>query len=389
MPLMNYLQVRPWAAAIREAVVGRTMPPWDALPNAGHAFRNDRSLTADEIATVKAWVDAGAPEGAKVGTVAVEVKKDRGQWHLGKPDVTVRVPGFEVPKSGALPYSFLIVPLRFEKDTWVRAVEFHVDQRAVIHHINAFVRPPGSSFLAGFPTDKIFVPTVADRGKRRDAEPLFDRRELLSGYEPGYVPAPWLEDSAKLIRAGSDVVFEMHYNPNGKAVTDYTELALYFAEAEPRYRLMAIDTLRDLDLSIPAGAGDYVSNAAVTLGREAYVLSVQPHMHTRGKSMIVDAVLPNGTKEALVDVPKYDFRWQTTYTYMKPVLLPAGTTLTSKAVFDNSSNNAFNPDPAKTVHWGDQTTDEMHIAFLELVIPAKADPGNLLKERPKMIGGGK
>jgi len=163
---------------------------------------------------------------------------------LGSPDKVVGIPGFPVPKTGPLPYSFLIVPLHFEHDTWVRAAEFRIEHRAVIHHINAFIRSPGSSFLAGFPIGPIFVPTVAERGKTREGERIFDRRQLLLGYEPGYFPMPWLEDGAKLIPAGSDLVFEMHYNPNGTEVTDHSELALYFAKSPPAERVVAIDTLR-------------------------------------------------------------------------------------------------------------------------------------------------
>ncbi len=202
MPLTTYRQARPWAAAIKEAVVTRAMPPWHAAPGA-HAFRNDRSLSAEERATIVAWVNAGAPEGSPAQ--AYEPPVHATTWKLGTPDLILEVPGFAVPKSGLLPYSFLILPLRFDHDTWVSAAEFQVDQRAVIHHINAFTRSPQSSYLAGFPANQIFVPTVSERGKRRAGEKVFDRRELLLGYEPGYEPRPWLENGAKLIRAGSDL----------------------------------------------------------------------------------------------------------------------------------------------------------------------------------------
>ncbi len=384
MPLESYTEVRPWAAAIQEAVATRTMPPWHATANTAHPYRNDRSLSREEISAIEQWVAAGAPAGAAVKETTA--RQSTGTWKLGAPNLTVEVPGFEVPASGQLPYSFLIVPLHLDHDVWVRAAEFRIDQRAVIHHMNAFVRPPGSSFLASFPKGRIFVPTVAERGKRRDNEAVFDRRELLLGYEPGYEPGAWLEGAAKLVKAGSDLVFEMHYNPNGKPAVDHSQIALYFAETAPAKRILAIDTLRDLDLQIPPGAGRYESKAAMTLAGPAMLLSVQPHMHMRGAAMAVQAVLPGGQTIPLTAVPRYDFHWQTTYTFREPVKLPAGTRLESVARFDNSANNAFNPDPAKTVRWGDQTTDEMHIAFLELVIDAKADVSGLLAEKPKMIG---
>ncbi len=384
MPFVDYQQVRPWAAAIREAVVSGAMPPWHATPGTAHAFRNDRSLSASEKNLIRSWVDHGAPEGEP--THALAPMASDAEWKLGKPNITVQVPGFAIPKKGPLPYSFLIVPLHLEHDTWIRAAEFRIDQRQAIHHMNAFVRAPGSSYLEGFPREKIFVPTTAERGKRKAGEPLFARREMLLGYEPGYEPMPWLTDGAKLIRAGSDLIFEMHYNPNGKEAVDHSELALYFAPAAPRYRILAIDTLRDLDLAIPPQTASYVSDAAMTLAQPARLLSIQPHMHVRGHSMMVRALYPDAREETLIDVPRYDFNWQTTYVLMKPALLPKGTRLVSRAGYDNTANNSFNPDPNATVHWGDQTTDEMHIAFLELVIDHDADPNSLFQSEPKMIG---
>jgi hypothetical protein len=385
MPLTSYREARPWAASIREAVLARSMPPWGAAAGSAHRFRNDRSLTDAELRTITAWIDGGAAEGTGAVDFHPAAPHEEG-WKLGKPDLVLRVPGFAVPKSGTVPYSFLIFPGLFAKDTWVRAAEWRIQHRRMIHHMNAFVRAPGSSFLAGFPAGTIFVPTLADRGKRREGERTFDRRQLLLGYEPGYEPGPWLEGGAKLIKAGSDVIFEMHYTPNGEEATDYSELALYFAPAAPAYRVVAIDTLRDLDLAIPPGERNYTSNAAMTLAQSARLLSIQPHMHLRGKRMEVRAVFPGGETEVLLNVPRYDFNWQTTYSFQDPVTLPAGTRLESVAGFDNSALNLFNPDPSATVHWGDQTFEEMHIAFLELVVGAHADPESLLSAAPRMIG---
>jgi hypothetical protein len=385
MPLTTYSQVRPWANAIREAVLTRKMPPWNAAGETAHDFRNDRSLTKTEIRTITTWVKEGAREGEPL-KMAFHPASVENQWKLGKPDIVVRVPGFHVPASGLLTYRYLITPDLFPKDVWVRAAEFRIDQRTVVHHINAYARGPESSYLAGYPKGEIVSATVADRGRRRDGERLFDRRLQLVGWEPGYRPMPWLENGAKQIRAGSDIVFEMHYSPNGKEVTDYSELGIYLADSAPSHRVMAIDTLRDLDLAIPAGAPDYVSRATMTLAQPVKLVSVQPHMHRRGKSMEVRAVYPDGRMQVLVSVPKYDFNWQTTYVLRDPLLLPAGTRLESVAHFDNSVNNPSNPDASVSVNWGDMTTDEMHIAFLELAMPVAADPETLFAAPPRMIG---
>jgi hypothetical protein len=384
MPLTSYAQVRPWANAIREAVLTRKMPPWDASGETAHDFRNDRSLTETEIRTITTWVKEGAQEGKPL-KMAFQPTSVENHWKLGKPDIVIRVPGFHVPASGLLTYRYLITPDLFPKDVWVRAAEFRIDRRTVVHHINAYARGPESSYLAGYPTGEIVTATVADRGRRREGERIFDRRLQLIGWEPGYRPMPWLPNGAKQIRAGSDIVFEMHYSPNGKEMTDYSELGIYLADTAPSERVLAIDTLRDLDLAIPAGAPDYVSRASMTLAQPVRLVSVQPHMHRRGKAMEVRAVYPNGQTRLLVSVPRYDFNWQTTYVLREPLLLPAGTRLESVAHFDNSVNNPSNPDPSVPVSWGDMTTDEMHIAFLELAMPVEGDPEKLFAAPPRMI----
>ncbi len=385
MPLTSYAQVRPWAQAIREVVQSGKMPPWHAEGENRHSFANDRSLTEIETQVIVDWVNGGSREGRHL---RIPFKPDQppAGWKLGKPDIIVRVPGFLVPASGQLGYRYLISGDLFPSDVWLRAAEWRIDQRSVVHHINAYVRGPESSYLKGLPKGEIVPATVEDRARRGEGERNFDRREQLEGWEPGYQPMPWLEGGAKLVRAGSDIVFEMHYNPNGQQVTDYSELGLYFADGPPDERILSIDTLRDLDLKIPAGAREAVSKAQMTLAREVKLVSVQPHMHYRGKSMEVRAIYPDGKSEVLVSVPHYDFHWQTTYVLKEPKMLPAGTRLESVATFDNSANNKFNPNPKVAVHWGDQTTDEMHIAFLELAIPASDDPEKVFAAAPRMIG---
>ncbi len=385
MALTSYAEARPWAAAIREAVLTGKMPPWSAKGPTAHSFRNDRSLTDAEKQILAAWAQGGAPEGAHIATSFPPARGQEG-WKLGKPDVVVRVPGFTVPATGLLTYRYLIEGDRFPRGVWIRAAEWRIDQRSAVHHVNAYIRAPGSSYLAGYPKGRVVTATVADRARRNEGERLFDRRQQIVGWEPGYEPMPWTADGAKWIPAGSDIVFEIHYSPNGHEVTDHSELGLYFAARTPEERVVAIDTLRDLDLAIPPGDPDYVSHASMTLGGPVKLLSIQPHMHYRGSAMSVQAIYPDGRVEPLISVPKYDFNWQTTYVLREPKLLPKGTRLESVAHFDNSVNNPANPDPKALVHWGDQTVDEMHIAFLELAMPVADDPENILLGPPRMIG---
>ena len=384
MAFTNYSDTRPWAKAIRDAVVSRSMPPWHASERSKLEFHNDRSLPQAEVQKIVKWVDAGAPEGPKID-YPKPVKAETG-WKLGKPDVVLRVPGYKVPARGDIPYTFVIRSVGLTKDRWIRAAEFRIDKRAVVHHMNAFIRPPGSSYLADFERDGFVVPTLTQRRVGRPGEGMFERRELLLGYEPGYFPIPWREDQAKLIRAGSDIVFEIHYTANGKEHTDSSEFGLYFSDTPPRERVLSTQT-QDMDIAIPAGDANYKSNASITFGKPVKLISLQPHMHLRGKAMEIRARYPDGRTETLLDVPRYSFNWQTTYFLKEPKLLPAGSTIESTAVFDNSPNNPFNPDPKTTIKWGDQSWEEMHIGFMEIAFAADMNAETVIdaaaKEREK------
>jgi len=384
MAFTNYSDTRPWAKAIREAVINKSMPPWHAGERSQAAFQNDRSLSAEEIRKIVGWVDSGASEGPKIEypkPIRPETK-----WKLGKPDLVLRVPGYKIPARGDVPYTFVIRSAGLTDDRWIRAAEFRIDKRAVVHHMNAFIRPPGSSYLEGLEHDKFLVPTLAQRRVGRPGEGMFERRELLLGYEPGYFPIPWRKDQAKLIRAGSDIVFEIHYTANGVEQTDFSEFGLYFSDKPPRERVLSTQT-QDMQFAIPPGDANYKSEASITFGRPVKLISLQPHMHLRGKSMEIRARYPDGRVETLLDVPRYSFNWQTTYFLKEPKLLPAGCTIESTATFDNSANNPFNPDSKKTVEWGDQSWEEMHIGFMEIAFDASINAETVIdpaaKEREK------
>ena len=386
MAFTDYNDTRPWAKAIREAVMTGTMPPWHADRRSTLAFHNDRSLTQAEVRKIVAWVDGGAKEGRKI-EYPKPVKQESG-WKLGKPDVILRIPGFKVQARGDIPYTFVINSIGLAEDRWIRAAEFRIDKRSVVHHMNAFVRPPGSSYLEGLERGKFLVPTLTQRRVGRPGEGVFERRELLLGYEPGYAPIPWRDDQAKLIRAGSDIVFEIHYTANGKEQTDSSEFGLYFAEKPPRERVLSTQT-QDMNFVIPPGDANYKSEASITFGQPVKLISLQPHMHLRGKAMEIRARYPDGRVETLLNVPRYSFNWQTTYFLKDPKLLPAGCTIESTAAFDNSPNNPFNPDPKSPIKWGDQSWEEMHIGFMEIAFDANVNAETVIdsaaKERERKI----
>lgn len=370
MAFTSYEETRPWAKAIKRTVLARTMPPWHADERTSARIHNSRRLDENEVRQLVAWVDAGAPGGRVAKPVAVAARQEG--WRLGKPDMVIRIPGFKVKENGSIQYTFLVTPTGLTEDRWVTAAEWKIDQRGVVHHINAFVRPKGSSYVKQAPPGEFYVATKDERGARREDEREVDRRELLVGYEPGYAPQPWGPQRGKLLRAGSDIVFEMHYTPNGKPAADYSELGLYFAKEPPPERVFMI-TPADSKLNIPPGEANYRSFVYAELMQDARLIAMQPHMHLRGKAYKIEAVYPGGERDLLLDVPKYDFNWQTTYFLKSPIALPKGTKLECTAWFDNSPNNPHNPDPAKTIQWGDQSWEEMNVGFMEIAIDRRAD----------------
>jgi hypothetical protein len=379
MVFTNFKDTRPWAKAIGEAVSRGAMPPWHADPHASARFENDRSLTAAERQTIAAWVASGAKEGKAIEYAAPRHRPETG-WKLGKPDLVLRLPGFKVPAKGDVPYTFVVFPTNLKQDTWVYAAEWRIDKRTIVHHMNAFVRPPGSSYVEGYKPLEFFVPTISQRRVARTGEGAFERRELLIGFEPGYTPIPWGPKQGKLIKAGSDIVFECHFNPNGAETIDHSELAIYFAREAPAERVVSL-SVQNMNFLIPPGDGNYQSDASVTFETPVKVVSVQPHMHLRGKAMRIEATLPGASAaEPVIDVPRYDFHWQTTYFLREPMLLPNGARLDCTAWFDNSPNNKYNPDAGRAVPWGDQSWDEMHIGFVEVAFDSRANADKLLKQ---------
>lgn len=374
MPLTTYREARPWAKAIAEAVKRGAMPPWHADRETSARFANTRLLTTQEVESITAWAQGGAPEGAPAVPSSAPATAPEQSWRLGpKPDLIIRVPNARIPASGVFEYTFFVSPVDIPADAWIAAAEWRIDKRAIVHHMNAFIRPPGSSFVAQLKPGELYTPTKTERAARHEGEREVDRRELLIGYEPGYKPAPWGDGRAKLLRKGSSIVFEIHYNPNGTAMTDASELGIYFSQQPPRERVITI-TPADAALAIPPGDANFASRVSATMRRDVTLVSLQPHMHLRGKAFEITARFPDGSRETLLRVPRYDFNWQTTYFLKAPLQLPRDTVLEYTAWFDNSPNNRFNPNAAQTVYWGDQSWEEMNIGFTELAFDATSDP---------------
>jgi hypothetical protein len=379
MPLGTYTEVRPWAKAIRQAVVTRKMPPWNADGPRGK-FRNDPSLSPAEIDKLTAWIDAGAPEGSAKD--APPARSFTEGWSIGTPDIVFEMPeAYDVPVSGAIEYTYVIVPSGFTEDRWMSSAEVRPGNRAVVHHANVYVREPGSPWLREYPYGKLFVPQE-EKGQRAatggsSSAGASIREQMIAGYIPGRPARQVPPGYGMLVPAGSDLVFQLHYTTNGKAVRDRTKVGFIFAKQLPKKRVIRVQASNS-GFAIPPGAAGYPVSGAAELGMQCELLDVYPHMHYRGQSMALSAIYPTGERDQLLRVPHYDFNWQLVYEMGQPMLLPKGTVLRADATFDNSPNNRFNPDAKAEVRWGDQTWEEMMVGFFDVAIPLKADPAEVL-----------
>lgn len=369
MPLISYEQTRPWARAIQEAVALNRMPPWFADPRHGE-WANAHVLTSAEKSTISAWVESGASRGSP--SDAPDPVEFVDGWNIGEPDLVVELPEpFEVPAEGTIDYHYVVIPTNFEEDRWVTAAEVRPDNREVVHHVLAFVRPKESGWLEGAVPGKIFVPGKSRKKDRRRSRD--ESREILTGFAPGKEAAMWAQgDYAKLIPVGSDIVLQLHYTANGRAGTDRSRIGFRFRSTPPAKRVVTL-AVSNGDFVIPPGAAAHPVDASWVFNREVELVSLLPHMHLRGKDFQYTLRYPDGSSEILLNVPRYDFDWQFYYYLKEPKVVPEGSVIECVAHFDNSPNNPDNPDPAAEVRWGDQSWEEMMIGFVEIAFDAAAD----------------
>jgi mono/diheme cytochrome c family protein len=343
MSLVTFEDARPWARAIRSRVAARSMPPWNADPAYG-VFKNDPRLSDKEVATILAWVDAGAPKGNDADLPAAPTFVDG--WSIGQPDaVFAMTEPFTIAASGEIPYQYMRIPARLAEDKWIQAIEIKPSARKHVHHVIAYTQP-------------------AD-------QPLQTSGALgpgnIGGVTPNKPGVVFPEGIARLLRANTDIVLQMHYTTNGEEAVDRTEVGIVFAKQPPRLQ-QAGGMVLDARFVIPPGAANHEVRARRELPADITLTSLTPHMHVRGKDMTYTAYYPDGRSEVLLRVPNYDFNWQHTYQLAEPKVLPKGTAIEVVAHYDNSPNNKFNPDPAKEVRWGDQTWEEMMIGFYGAVV---------------------
>lgn len=368
MPFVTYEQTKLWAAAIKQAVQSKQMPPWFADPRYGK-FSNDPSLMPQQIAMIVSWVDAGAPAGSPKD--ASPPRHWVEGWNIPEPDKVVQMPKpVALPATGDVEYTYEIVPTGFTEDKWVQMSEIRPSSREHVHHAVVYIRPPGSKWLRNAPVGVPFTPSSFSDAEER-AEAHATTSDMLLVYAPGSEPDRWPDGMAKFIPAGSDLVFQMHYTTNGHAASDQTSVGLVFAKQPPKQRVLTLQ-LTNHSFVIPPRTDDYRVDVSGTLPNDATLLSFFPHMHLRGKRFEYNILHPDGAVETLLRV-NYHFHWQMSYRLAQPLFLKAGTWLQAVAWYDNSDENMHNPDPNKAVTWGGQTYDEMMVGFFDVAVPANTD----------------
>jgi len=358
MPLTNYVQAAAWRTDIKHYTESRQMPPWKADPGAGD-FQDSRRLSNHDVAILAKWADAGAPEGDPKNIPAPPHFRDG--WPLGQPDLVLQPSRpYHLEADGSDVYRCYVIPTDFTHDRYVSAVDVQPGNRSIVHHVIAFIDGSGASAnLDGHEKEPGYT-SFGGVG--------FTPTGSLGGWAPGMTAHALPNGVATEVPAGARIVLQVHYHKDGKPETDFSRIGLYFAKTEVQKTLHIIPIIHGLD--IPAGDSHYtVTTLGVPSPVDFHLLAVTPHMHLLGRAMKLTALLPSGQKVPLISVSDWDFNWQATYFYKKPIAFPKGTRVEMTATYDNSAHNPRNPNsPPKTTTWGEQTTDEMCIAFLHYTL---------------------
>ncbi len=341
----TFAEVEGWADTMLETIDNGRMPPWHG--SGGRPVANERRMSDEDRKIFRTWVEQGMPIGAE--TAAKIEYPEAKEWHLQHaPDVIVEMRNrpFTVPAEGTVDYQYFVVDPGFTEDKWVSEAQIVPGNRSVVHHAIAFIRPPDGSEFRGV--------------------------GWLTAYVPGQRIIPLPTGYARKVPAGSKIVFQMHYTPNGREQSDLTKIGLNFCDASTVTHevLTAIGIDQEFEIP-PNSAAHEVSGKVRWLPNEGVLMSAAPHMHLRGKSFQLSAKTSTG-EELLLNVPHYDFNWQHSYVWADQIPLETLRSVNFKVTFDNSTANPANPDPNEWVTWGDQTWEEMAVVFLEVAEPVNA-----------------
>jgi hypothetical protein len=414
MSLLTYNDARPHARSIAAYTGQGIMPPWHADPAHGE-FVNARRLTDAEKDVLARWADGGAPEGNRSDLPPAPVYPDG--WNIGQPDAIFTMnESYPVSASGTIDYKHFEVPTNLTEDRWIQAYEVKPGTPSVVHHVIVYARPPRRTPPAGAAAPSGTPPAATAPGAAAPAAgaaapaapaappqapfafapgmnlPPDVRKQMARGETPNDRPSPpgglgafvgafapgqgirvYHPGTAMKLQAGTTLIFQMHYTATGTATTDRTKIGFVFAKTPPKQEAITVSLINQ-NFTLPAGAPNTRVDAQMTFNRDATIWSILPHTHVRGKAWTVEVTYPDGRKETVLNVPKYDFNWQTDYVFKEPLKLPKGSTLRTSAVYDNSSANKSNPDPKIDVHWGEQTWEEMQFTAMTVTLDLPATP---------------
>lgn len=356
--LLTYKDARNWAGEIKQFTASRQMPPWLAEPGHGE-FQDVRRMSDEELRIVAEWADGGAPEGSPKDAPPARIWSD--EWMLGKPDLVLQpTEDYEVAASGPDDFRVFVLPTGLTEDKQVVAIDFKPGNSRVVHHVVSFVDTTGK----GRELD------AADPGPGYSSGPggvRINGASIQGVWAPGNLPRFLPAGVGRPLPQKGDLVIQVHYHKTGKPEIDRTKVALYFAK-EPVKQVAHTAIFGPFNIDIPADAARHEQRASLTLPLGVKVLNIMPHMHLLGKEMKVTATLPDGSQQDLVWIKDWDYRWQDSYRFKEPLRLPRGTKLEVTAYYDNTSANPRNPSsPPRRVRFGEQTTDEMGFAIMEVI----------------------
>ena len=341
--------VKAHKAMIRKEVERGQMPPWfaDKSTMANHpGWSNDCSMPAQDKRDLLAWLGSELMPEGDIADAPLPRKFATTGWQIGTPDMVYKLPApIEIPAQGKMPYQHRTIDMKLSEETWIQAVEIRPTDKSVVHHVLVFVAPPESD---------------ADQDENTEQE----NRGFFAAYVPGTSAMIFPENYGKRLTKGSRLRFQIHYTPNGQKTTDQLEIGLLKAVRKPAHEIKVIG-ISNPNIKIPAGAGNHVEVARQTVPTDINLLSFVPHTHVRGKAFKYEIVFPDKRRETVLDVPRYDFNWQLRYQLAKPIAVPKGSVIIATATYDNSDANKANPDPTKTVYWGQQTDEEMMLGYTE------------------------
>ncbi len=337
----GYPMVKGFAPMIREAIRTDRMPPWDVDPKVGH-FKNDKSLTPEEIKTLVRWVEAGAPRGDGPDRLAT-AKHVAPEWPLGKPDLVIEIPSYKIPATGIVDYQYPVMANPLTEGRWLKASTARVQQRQAVHHILSGYIPPGQDKLGG----------MANWGGS------------VGGYTVGMESIVQPTGIGSYIPGGGSIGYQMHYTPFGKDVLSTQQIGLYFYKPGEMPKLvMRENTIVQMFIKIPPNTEAHQEISYLDFPHDALLYSAVVHAHYRGTYSDLKIRYPDGKEKQLLNVPRYDFNWQRMYEFAEPIKVPAGSKLIATYIYDNSKRNPANPDPNKEVVWGDQSFEEMFFTQL-------------------------